>query len=176
MSVGGRVQTSAPKTAAGRRVIHLDAGLVAVLRAHRERRPRHGWPPGPAGSTRATCSPREDGRPPHPEHFSARFEALCKAAGVAVIRLHDARHSAATLMLAGGVPVKVAAEMPGRSSPTITQSTYQHVLPAMAEDAGARLSGLPAPGRRSGAARLPTETAPEGLSIVGTTGFEPAAP
>lgn len=54
------------------------------------------------------------------------------------IRLHDARHTAASLMLADGTPVKVASEMLGHSNPSITQSIYQHVLPGMAEESGAR--------------------------------------
>jgi integrase len=43
-------------------------------------------------------------------------------------------------MLADGVPVKVVSEILGHSSPTITLSTYAHVMPGMAEEAGAALS------------------------------------
>jgi integrase len=43
-------------------------------------------------------------------------------------------------MLAAGVPVKVVSEMLGHASPTITLSIYAHVMPGMAEDAGAALS------------------------------------
>jgi integrase len=43
-------------------------------------------------------------------------------------------------MLAAGVPTKVVTEMLGHSSPTITLSIYAHVLPGMAEEAGAALS------------------------------------
>jgi integrase len=47
------------------------------------------------------------------------------------IRLHDTRHTAASLMLAAGVPVKVVQEMLGHSSPTITLSIYAHTIPGM---------------------------------------------
>lgn len=43
-------------------------------------------------------------------------------------------------MLASGTPVKVVSDMLGHASPTITLSTYAHVLPNMAEEAGAALS------------------------------------
>lgn len=56
------------------------------------------------------------------------------------IRLHDTRHTAATLMLSAGVPVKVVSEMLGHASITITLDTYAHVLPGMGEEAGAALS------------------------------------
>lgn len=142
VSVGGRVGTSTPKTAAGRRVLHLDAGLIAVLRAHRKRQMEARMAVGPGWVDSGYVFTREDGQPPHPEHLSNRFDALCRKADVPVIRLHDCRHTCATLMLANGVPVKVVAEMLGHSSPSITQSTYQHVLPGMSEDAGAKLSSL----------------------------------
>lgn len=53
---------------------------------------------------------REDGLPPHPEHFSDRFEVLCRKAGMPVIRLNECRHTAMSLALADGRPVKVVQE------------------------------------------------------------------
>ncbi|MGO9343404.1 MAG: tyrosine-type recombinase/integrase [Acidimicrobiales bacterium] len=71
---------------------------------------------------------------------SDRFERLVASAGLRRIRLHDCRHTAASLMLASGVPVKVVSELLGHSSPTITLSIYAHTLPGMAHEAGAALS------------------------------------
>ena len=59
-----------------------------------------------------------------------------------MIRLHDCRHTAVSLALADGTPVKVVQEMAGHSSPAITQGVYAHVMPGQHEVAGARLSGL----------------------------------
>jgi len=53
---------------------------------------------------------------------------------------HDTWHTAASLMLASGVQTKIVSELLGHSSPTITLSIYAHVMPGMAEDAGAALS------------------------------------
>ncbi|OJY40306.1 site-specific integrase [Pseudonocardia sp. 73-21] len=142
VSIGGRVEESEPKTAAGRRTLHLDAGLVAVLRAHRKAQMQARMAAGPGWTETGYVFVREDGLPPHPEHFSDRFEVLCRRAGVPVIRLHDCRHTAVSLALADGTPVKVVQEMAGHSNPAITQGVYAHVMPGQHEAAGARLSGL----------------------------------
>lgn len=141
ISVGGRVVESEAKTRAGRRTIPLDAGLIAVLKAHRRRQleDRLAW--DDAWTDTGYVFTREDGQPYHPEHFSDRFDRLVAKAGVRRIRMHDCRHTALSLMLEDGTPVKVAQEIAGHSSPAITQSIYQHVLPGMAEQAGERLSG-----------------------------------
>jgi integrase len=64
------------------------------------------------------------------------------ASKLRMVRLHDLRHTAASLMLAAGENVKVVAELLGHSSPTITQNIYQHVMPGMSDGAGERLSAL----------------------------------
>jgi integrase len=56
------------------------------------------------------------------------------------IRLHDARHSAATMLLEAGVPLKVVQEMLGHSSITVTGDLYSHVRPAFARQAADALA------------------------------------
>jgi hypothetical protein len=58
------------------------------------------------------------------------------------IRLHDLRHTHATLLLADGVPVKVVSERLGRASATITLNVYQHVHPGMGRQAADRFAAL----------------------------------
>jgi integrase len=91
---------------------------------------------GPAWTDTGHVFTREDGQAYHPEHFSDRFDRLCTAAAVRRVRLHDTRHTAASLMLAAGRSVKVAQEMFGHASPAITQGIYAHTLPGMAQAAG----------------------------------------
>jgi len=140
ISIGGRAVTSDPKTAAGRRSVPLDRGLVAVLRAHRRAQleERLSWGEGWQDSGFAFTA--ESGAPVHPEHLSNRWESLVRRAGLPRLHLHEARHTAATLMLSDGTPVKVASELLGHSSPSITTNVYVHSLPGMAEAAGERLS------------------------------------
>ena len=64
-------------------------------------------------------------------HLLKRFKVLLAQAGLPVVRLHDLRHSAATLLLAAGVNVKVVQELLGHSSISVTLGMYGHVLPNM---------------------------------------------
>lgn len=83
-----------------------------------------------------------DGSPLHPDCFSKRFARTLASHDLPHIRLHDIRHTWATLALEAGVDVKVVSERLGHASPTITWSVYQHVTPAMATDAAERVAGL----------------------------------
>ncbi len=66
--------------------------------------------------------------------------ARCRrSAGVRDARLHDARHTAATLLLQQGVPARVAMQVLGHSQITLTLGTYSHVVPEMAEEAAERM-------------------------------------
>ena len=75
------------------------------------------------------------GRYLDPARLHEQFAALLKKAGLPHLRFHDLRHSAATLLLSMGVPVKVVQELLGHSSFTITADSYAHVLPSMLEGA-----------------------------------------
>ena len=67
------------------------------------------------------------------------WKALLKAADVRDARLHDARHTAATLLLQLGVPARVAMEVLGHSQISLTLGTYSHVVPELAEEAAQRM-------------------------------------
>jgi len=138
--VDGKAADSTPKTTAGRRTVPLDPHLVALLRTHKARQAAEKLAAGPAYEDSGWLVADELGAPYYPDSISEWFEKAAKAAKLPRIRLHDLRHTAASLMLASGVPVKVVSEMLGHSSPTITLSIYAHVMPGMAEEAGAALS------------------------------------
>ena len=78
---------------------------------------------------------KPDGDPIHPDYFSQTFERLTAETDLPRIRLHDSRHTHATLLLQAGVPVKVVSERLGHSSVAFTLQVYQHVLPGMQADA-----------------------------------------
>jgi integrase len=65
-----------------------------------------------------------------------------RAAGLPPIRLHDLRHSHATLALLAGVHPKVVSERLGHASIGITLDTYSHAIPALQEDAAAKVAVL----------------------------------
>jgi len=140
----GKAIDSSPKTENGRRSVRLDESLVSILRSHKARQATEKLAAdggayeehGGGGFLLAD----ELGRPCHPDTLSGWFDNAIAKTDLPRIRLHDTRHTAASLMLAQGTPVKVVSEMLGHFSPTITLEIYAHVLPGMAEEAGAALS------------------------------------
>ena len=75
------------------------------------------------------------GRPMLPETISHRFGKDLARAGVPRVRFHDLRHSAATTLLATGVPLAVISEWLGHSGIAITASAYAAVVPELLTDA-----------------------------------------
>ena len=113
--------------------------MVDALRAHRsaqlEERIRAGslWDDGDLIFTQV------NGRPIDPRADWSAWKALLARAGVHDARLHDARHTAATLLLTQGVPARVAMQILGHSQISLTLGTYSHVMPELAEEAATRV-------------------------------------
>jgi integrase len=83
-----------------------------------------------------------DGSTLHPNWFSKRFHKLVKAARLPDIRVHDLRHTYASIALQAGVHVKVVSERLGHSNVALTLNTYSHVIPALQEDAAEKVATL----------------------------------
>lgn len=130
----GDVRESKPKTAKGRRNVDLDLVTLATLKAwqKRQEREREAWPG--EWPTHGLLFTLEDGTPLYPAHVSRWFNRHVQAAGVPRIRLHDLRHTHASLLLAAGVPVKVVSERLGHATPGFTLNTYQHLVPGQQRD------------------------------------------
>jgi integrase len=78
----------------------------------------------------------------HPHRFTKMFEDSVKRAGVPKIRLHDTRHTMATLALEAGVHPKVVQEQLGHSAVAVTLDTYSHVPQAVRRDSADKIAGL----------------------------------
>jgi integrase len=139
VSVAYTVLDSTPKSHQAR-VIDLDEATVDQLRSHRERqrREREEWGDDYVG--RDLVVAKEDGEALHPDSFSQTFERLVRRAGLRRIRLHDLRHTHATLAVKAGVPVKVISERLGHESPAFTLRQYAHVMPGMQAEAAAQIA------------------------------------
>jgi integrase len=77
-----------------------------------------------------------------PRNLFRAFKAKLKRAALPDIRFHDLRHSAASLMLAQGVPLRVVMEVLGHSSISVTANTYSHVMPSLVQDATEKVAGV----------------------------------
>ena len=81
-----------------------------------------------------------DGSPLDPEKVTKEFARTAKEAGFSGIRLHDLRHTHASLMLKAGASPKSISERLGHAS--ITMDVYAHLLPGIQEEAAQKLSKL----------------------------------
>jgi integrase len=139
IETANQIRWSEPKTAASKRVVTLDAGTVAALRAHRARQLEERLAVGSGYLDGDLVFADVAGEPSHPASVSKAFTRHVEAAGVPAIRFHDLRHTAATTMLEQGVPLKVVSERLGHSSTRITADRYQHVGESMQTEAAAKL-------------------------------------
>jgi integrase len=139
VAVGYDVSEGSPKTGRAR-TIALDPATVTELRAHRKRQleERLAW--GDAWTETGFVFVLESGEPIHPQRFTYWFDRAVAATDLPRIRLHDVRHTHATLGLAAGVPAKVMAERLGHANVSITLDLYSHVTETLQVDAAARVA------------------------------------
>ncbi len=128
------------KTVGSARTVPIDAGTVETLTRWRDRQATDAVAWGDGWHRGGWIVTREDGSPVRPDTFTRTFKAACVAAGVPVVTPHTLRHLAATLLLEGGVPTKVVADVLGHSSTRVTAETYQHVRESMAAQAVGRIA------------------------------------
>jgi len=142
LQVNNKLDFGTPKTEKGSRNVWLDTHTVAALRSHRRTQvaERLAW--GPEYQDNDLVFAREDGTPIHPDGFGRTFARHAKAAALPTIRLHDLRHTHATLALQAGIPAKVVSERLGHASISITLDIYSHVLPGMQEEAAQTVADL----------------------------------
>src|SRR5674476_735571 len=136
------VVVSEPKTVKGRRVIALDPGTVEILKAQaaRQLEEQNEWED--AWTESGLVFTLENGAALDPESVSRYFRLAVKMSMLPQIRLHDLRHTHATLALQAGIHPKVVSERLGHATISITLDTYSHAIPAMQEEAAALIAGL----------------------------------
>ena len=139
---GRDVVVSEPKTARGRRSIALDPETVAVLKAQAARQlaEQSDWEDGWTDSGYVFTT--ENGEALDPEDVTRWFRQTVKKSMLPTIRLHDLRHTHATLALQAGVHPKVVSERLGHATVSITLDTYSHAIPAMQEEAAVLIADL----------------------------------
>lgn len=140
--INTRRETKGTKSRAGKRSVGLPAELVKLLRQHKEEQDRDRRLARDLWVEKGYLFTSPTGEPLNPNTDFHRWKDLLKAAGVRDGRLHDARHTAGTVLLILGVPeVVVDAIMgwePGKSARM--RRRYQHltdpVLRATADKVG----------------------------------------
>lgn len=127
---GGKMWSST-KTRAGRRSVSIDAETVAVLKVHRARQNEEKLALGAGYLDDDLVTAQVDGESVGPPRITEQFGRLLTSAGLRHIRLHDLRHTYATLALEAGVNPKVVQEALGHSHVSVTLGIYSHVSQSM---------------------------------------------
>lgn len=131
-----------PKSARSRRTIRLPVTAVDVLRQHRAQQNRERLLAGSRWIDKKLVFTSTIGTPLDERNVRRAFRGICNAAGTPVIRIHDLRHTCATLLLVQGVPARVVMEILGHSQIALTLDTYSHVLPALGREAADRMDAV----------------------------------
>ena len=143
--INGRHLVTVPKSASGRRSVALPRVVTSALEDH--------WrfgEPGPDG----LVFPAPEGGYLRLENFRKRaWNPAVNAAGVAPLRLHDLRHTCASLAIAAGADVKVLQRMLGHASAALTLDRYGHLFPGQALSVADRLDAMAARAAEEGASR-----------------------
>jgi len=148
----GAPQIVEPKTAAGRRSVALSAIAVAALRRRVKLAQREGFAEGSD-----LVFPSRVGTVAQKTNVHKYFwRPLLIKAELPHIRMHDLRHSSATLSLAAGTNAKVVADRLGHTNPAFTMRQYQHALPELHRADAAAIDVLLRRGAKKIEGRKPT--------------------
>ena len=127
----GTYVTDEPKTSSGARSLDLAPSTCLILKQHRAGQERDvellGIPPSQANFVFG----HPDGTPRSPSTVTQQFRRIASRAGLSGVRLHDLRHTHASLMLQQGTDIKTISTRLGHSSVAFTMDTYAHLLPGM---------------------------------------------
>jgi integrase len=128
-----------PKADRSRRTLALPTPLVEALRAHRAAQLEERLAAGAEWADLDLIFAQPNGKAIERKSDWRAWKALLQEAGVRDVRLHDGRHTAATLLLSEGVHPRVVMEVLGHAQMRTTTDTYSHVMPALGRDAADRM-------------------------------------
>jgi integrase len=129
-----------PKTTQSRRTVPIPNACIVALNRHRAQQAGEKLLLGPGYEDHGLVVCQPDGRPIDPRNFLRYFKKALKLAGLPDIRLHDARHTFATMMLELGESPKTVQTILGHSRVAITLDIYSHVSLELEKKAAAKLN------------------------------------
>jgi integrase len=141
--VPGKLVFVEPKTDRSRRTITMPESIVKALRLDRARQIQERLIAGSRWQDHRLVFSTTIGTPIEPRSVVVDFKRiLAKAKLPTTTRFHDLRHSAASLLLAQRVEMRVIMELLGHSTIALTANTYSHVLPNLMHDAAAKMDAI----------------------------------
>jgi len=136
-----REETADTKSRAGRRTIGLPEPLVELLRVHHQQQDTERSAAGDLWCGGDWVFASETGEVLNPRTDYTRWKGLLRDAGIRDARLHDARHTAATVLLLLGVPDRAVMDLMGWSKSDMA-ARYQHLTAPIRRDVASRLGAL----------------------------------
>src|SRR3954469_19299845 len=139
---GGGLIYEEPKTRRSHRTLALPLPLVAELDRHKAAQLGERMLAGSERQDEDLVFAQPNGRPVDKKTDYDDWTRLLQSAGVRHVRLHDGRHTAATLLLSENVHPRVVMELLGHSQMRTTMDIYSHVMPALAREAADRMGTI----------------------------------
>jgi integrase len=136
-----RPDTGPTKSRAGRRVVGLPDPLIVLLKVHRTGQEAERQAARQLWHEEGWVFAKPDGKPLNPNTDYHEWKALIEEAGLPDRRLHDARHTAATVLAILNVPTTHAMAIMGWSSAEMA-ARYQHVLDSIRKGVADQVGGL----------------------------------
>lgn len=130
------------KTAKSKRVLTVPQNIMDYLKREKKRHAENKlfFGGGYKDINMVCCN--EDGSPISPASLNHRFSAFLKKNNIPHLRIHDLRHTNASLMLKQGISMKVASDRLGHTTIGITMDLYTHVDDELQQDAAERLNKI----------------------------------
>ena len=145
-----RLKLKETKTPKSKRTVKLDPATIALLKFHKKRQEKLREslgeycskvnPDGYQDQDLVFCI--GNGKPIDPDNFRRHFNLILEKAELPRARIHDLRHTYATLALEAGVDIKTLQESLGHTSIAITGDIYGHVTDRMREEAASKVGGV----------------------------------
>jgi integrase len=132
--IDGELKATDVKTEKSRRSINLPASMVDELKAHKSVQAKSRLE-SPVWHETAFVFTSTVGTPLDPRNVAKRFTSVCRKAKIGKWHPHELRHTAASLMLANGIPLQVVSDILGHASIRITSDVYGHVLAPQRQEA-----------------------------------------
>lgn len=140
--VAGGSQIGPVKTTASARQLPMPPDLITAFRRTRTRQREDQLRAANRYTDTGFVMVDAHGSPPHPDTITDEWTAALKRLDLPHVRLHDARHSCATLMHARGVPIADIAAWLGHQDASFTQRTYAHSTDAGLSGAAATIGSI----------------------------------
>lgn len=139
---GSGVEFTSLKTRYSRRSLALGAKTVEMLHGHYELQQKERAADSDRWTEYGLLFTNSFGGPIHPRNLLRNFKQLLRDAGLPMVRFHDLRHTAASLMLNAGIPVIVVSRRLGHARASITLDIYRHLIPSMQAEVADQIDDL----------------------------------